>query len=109
MQISLLQIGNFLVKVKKAIFLELQLVRAGGQLSAVGPGHEAWACIRTMKLQEELRKDFSRHKIVVNVLYGHIQKGAVLKSTFDKHATAIMKRMLVCEKLSQQAMTKAQK
>ena len=62
-----------------------------------------------MKLQEDLMKDFSRHKIVVNVLYGHIQKGAVLKKTFDKHATAIIKRMVICEKLSQQAITKAQK
>ena len=100
---------DFLSKSVKAIFLELQLVRAGGQLKAVGPGHEAWACIRTMKLQEELRKDFSRHKIVVNVLYGRIQKDVALKSMFNKHATAIIKRMGVCKKLAQQAMTKAAK
>ena len=78
-------------------------------MAAVGPSHEAWACIRTMKLQEELMKNFSRHKIVVNVIYGHIQKGAVLKSTFDTHATAIITRMGACKKLAQQAITKAAK
>ena len=52
-------------------------------------------------------KDFGKHKIVVNVLNGHIQKGVVLKSMFDTHATAVIKWMGACEKLAQQAITKA--
>ena len=45
-------------------------------------------------------KDFSKHKIVVNVLFCHIQKGVVLKSTVDTHVTTIIKQMGVVEKLA---------
>ena len=61
-----------------------------------------------MKLQEELMKDFRKHKIVVNILYCHIQKGAILKSMFDTHAAVIIKRMVACKNWHSKQLQKLQ-
>ena len=62
-----------------------------------------------MKLQEELSQNFNKHKIVVNVLYGHIKNAALLKSLYNVHITTMIQRMEVAEKLAQHVMTKATK
>ena len=55
-----------------------------------------------MKLQEELSKDFDKHKIVLNVFYGHIYKAAA----YNVHVIAIIKRMGAVAKLAQETMPK---